>query len=145
MWNRTSFVTKNLSLRISLLAVLSMATLLFAALLVMFFYSKKSMREDALNRASQTLNGANVRIDNILLSVEETTGNIFYLLQPHLKNPDFVVAYSRKVMEVNPYVTGCAIAMKPGFYADRPDFMAVYQAYGRIPTHVAKPIGRHGC
>jgi len=127
MWKHTELVTKNLSLRISLLAVLAMAVLLFAALLVMFSYSRQTMKEDALSRASQTLDGASGKIDNILLSVEETTGNVYYMMLPYLNNPDSVDAYSRRIVDTNPYITGCAIAMRPGFYPDREEFMAYYR------------------
>ena len=126
MWKKTTFISKNLSLRISLLAVLSMAILLFAALLIMFSYSRQTMKEDALSRASHTLEGVNGKIDNILLSVEETTGNMYYMMLPYLNNRDSVTAYSRRIVEKNPYVTGCAIAMKPGYYADQNEFMAYF-------------------
>ena len=126
MWKHFAVISKNLSLRISLLAFLSMAVLLFAALLIMFSYSRETMKEDALSGASHTLDGANGKIDNILLSVEETAGNMYYMMLPYLNNRDSVAAYSRRIVEKNPYVTGCAIAMKPGFYADQEKYMAYF-------------------
>ena len=126
MWKHFAVISKNLSLRISLLAFLSMAVLLFAALLIMFSYSRETMKEDALSRASHTLDGANGKIDNILLSVEETAGNMYYMMLPYLNNRDSVAAYSRRIVEKNPYVTGCAIAMKPYFFPGKKLFMAYY-------------------
>ena len=107
-----------------------MNLLLMATLFVMFFYSRKVMREDALQRASQTLEGAMVNVDNILLSVEETTGNMYYQLLPQLNNPDTMYTYCRMMVETNPYATGCAIAFKPGYYENRDTFMVYYHRTG---------------
>ena len=98
MWKRTTLVSNNLSLRVSLLAVLSMAILLLVALFVMFFASRRSMEDDALQKAQQALDAANVNIDNILLSVEETAGNIYFMMAPHLNNPDSLAIYCRKMV-----------------------------------------------
>jgi len=117
---------KNLSLRLSLRVVAAMNILLMVTLFAMFFYSRKVMKEDALQRASQTLEGAMAKVDNILLSVEETAGNMFFDMQPHLNDPDALYDYSRRIVETNPYITGCAIALKPGFYEGRESFMAYY-------------------
>lgn len=112
----TAFYRKNLSLRLSLRVVSAVNLLLMAALFTMFVYSRKVMKEDALSKASLTLEGAMAKVDNILLNVEETTGNIYYNIQPQLSNPDTINVYSRNIVENNPYVTGCTIAFKPGFY-----------------------------
>lgn len=117
---------KNLSLRLSLRVVAAMNILLMVTLFAMFFYSRKVIKEDTLQRASQTLEGAMTKIDNILLSVEETTGNMYFDMQPHLNNPDAMYEYSRRIVETCPYITGCAIAFKPGFYEGRESFMAYY-------------------
>ncbi len=127
-----TFYRKHLSLRLSLRVASAVSLLLMLTLLVMFFYSRRVMKEDALQRASQTLEGAMVRIDNILLSVEETAGNMYYQLRPLLNNPDTIRAYCRMVVETNPYATGCVIALKPGYYADRDTFMVYYHRTGSV-------------
>ena len=122
----TKFYRRNLPLRLSLRVVVAMNLLLMATLFVMFFYSRKVMREDALQRASQTLEGAMVKVDNILLSVEETTGNVFFDMLFQINNPEMMYTYSRRIVETNPYITSCAIAFKPGFYKDHETFLAYY-------------------
>lgn len=104
----------------------AVSLLLMLTLLVMFFYSRRVMKEDALQRASQTLEGAMVRIDNVLLSVEESTGNMFFQLLPHLNDSNAIYDYCRMVVETNPYATGCAIAFKPGYFEDRDTFLIYY-------------------
>ena len=86
-----------------------MGLLLAVTLTVMFIVSRKAMKEDALHRASQTLEGAMVEVDNILLSVEETTGNMYYHMLPQLNKPGAAYEYSRKIVEINPYIVDCQI------------------------------------
>ena len=101
-----------------------MALLLMASLIVMLYYSRKAVKDETLQMASQTLEGAVLRIDNLLLSVEQTAGNYYFSLLPHLNRPDMVLDYSRKLVETNPYVSGCSIAFKPNYYQNHEYFMA---------------------
>ena len=114
---------KTLSLRISLKVVPAMAILLLGSLLAMLYYSRSTVKQEALQKASQTLEGTVQRIDNLLLSVEQSTGNILINLFPHLDNPDMMPTYSRLIVETNPYINGCSIAFKEGFYKGRKHFM----------------------
>lgn len=117
-------IRKTLSVRISLMVVSAMTILLMASLVVMFYYSRKAVKEEAVQMAQQTLDGMVTTIDNILLSVEQTTGNLYFNLLPHLDKPDLYYTHVRRLVESNPYVTGCAIAMKENYFPDRQYFMA---------------------
>ena len=124
MLRLTKLINRTLSARLSLMIVLAMGILLIASMSVMLYHSRKTVKEEAIQKSSQTLDGAIQRIDNVLLSVEQATGNIYFNLLPHLNNPEAMFNYSRMLVEANPYVAGCAIALEPGFYKDRPNFMA---------------------
>ena len=142
------FIYKTLSVRLSLMVVGAMAILLMASLVVMFHYSRKVVKEEALQKASQTLNGTVYQIDNILLSVEQSTGNIFFALLPQLNNPEMMHTYSRKLVESNPYIAGCAIAFKENYYKDRRYFMSYFyrtedgsMSYSKSPVIQADTYG----
>ena len=124
MLRLSKIINKTLSIRLSLMVVSSMALLLMASLIVMLYYSRKAVKDETLQMASQTLEGAVLRIDNLLLSVEQTAGNYYFSLLPHLNRPDMVLDYSRKLVETNPYVSGCSIAFKPNYYQNHEYFMA---------------------
>jgi methyl-accepting chemotaxis protein len=118
----TAKIKRDLPLRISLMIVLAMALLLTVTLLIMLRYSRKSLKEDALSRATTALDRANNNIDNILLSVEETVGNIYFNMK--YDKPERMYTYTYKIVETNPYITGCAIAFKPGYFKGHDEFMA---------------------
>jgi len=88
----------------------------------MLRYSRHAIKDDALNRATITLDRATNNIDNILLSIEETTGNIYFNMK--FDDPERMYTYARKIVENNPYVSGCAIAFKPGHFKGYDHFIA---------------------
>ena len=52
--------------------------LLVVALGVLAYFSHKALRQEGVRNAAQTLEGTMQHIDNILLSVEQATGNVYY-------------------------------------------------------------------
>ena len=123
-------INRTLSVRLSLIVVFSMAILLMASLTAMLHYSRKAIKEEALQKASQTLEGTVQRIDNILLSVEQSMGNIYFNMLPFLNQPDMMFTCCRELVEANPHVVGCAIAFRPNYYPDRELFMAYIHRNG---------------
>lgn len=110
-------LTKTLSLRLSVIIVGATALLLLASLGVMFYFSRKALKQEALQNAEQTLEGTVQHIDNILLSVEQATGNIYFSLLYHLNNPEALNIYCQRLVASNPYITNCTIKQTTGLEA----------------------------
>ena len=106
--------------------VLAMSFLLLASMVCMLYFSRKAVKEEALMNATQTMDGTIARIDNVLLSAEQTAGNFCFMMYPHLNEPEMMNKFSRELVESNPFVIGCAIAFEPGFYEEGKEFMAYY-------------------
>lgn len=110
--------------RLNLLIVGQTLLLLALSLGILFCFSHKALKQEALRDAEHTLEGTAQSIDNILLSVEQSTGNIYYDLLAHVNDSSRMFTYCRKLIESNPNVVGCAIAYKPGYFPDKELFMA---------------------
>lgn len=134
------FINKTLSVRLSLMVVSAMAILLMASLVVMLHFSRKAVKEEALQKASQTLAGTIYRMDNILLSVEQATGNIYFNILPNLNQPDKIYASCSKVVESNRFVVGCAIAFKPYYFKDQELFATYFHHTGSGLNASESPI-----
>ena len=126
MLKTIKIIPKSLSVRISLMAVLAIATLLSAALFIMLHFVRKTVKEEALQKANQTLEGTVRQIDNILLSAEQSAGNIYWDMLFHLNQPERMQLYSRKVVETNPNIVGCAIAFEPYYYKEHGEYFITY-------------------
>jgi HAMP domain-containing protein len=108
-----------------------MAILLMAALTVMLHFSRKAVKEEALQKATQTLEATTQRLDNMLLSTEQAAGNFYFSMMPYINQPEMIHLYCRKVVESNPMFDGCAIAFVPGYFNAGEDFIAYYHREDR--------------
>lgn len=122
-----TIIKKTLSVRIGLMVVSAMALLLMASMIVMLHYSRKVIKEEATQKALQALDGMVHNIDNIMLSVEQTTGNIYFSMMPDMDKPDMMYTYARKLVEINPYVAGCAIAFEKDHFKGHQQFYYVHR------------------
>lgn len=82
----------------------------------MFSFSHRVLKKEAVNGAWKTLDVTMLQIDNILQSVEETTENVYEDLRQHLDQSERMYTYSRRIVECNPYIDGCAIVFRPDYY-----------------------------
>ncbi len=104
------------SIRLNVMVICETVVLLSLALGVLLYFSHRALRQEAIHDAEETLDATVQHIDNILLSIEQTTENVYADLVQHIDDPDRMLTYSRKIVESNPYVNGCAIVFRPYFY-----------------------------
>ena len=110
--------------RLNIQIVVEALLLLSVMLGILAYFSHRALRQEAMLDAEQTLEGTVQSIDNILLGVEQATGNVYYDLLQHLDDPDRMYTYSRNLVESNPNIVGCTICFKPGYYPGKDLFMA---------------------
>lgn len=89
----------------------ALAVLLMAALLIMFSYSRKAVKEEVLQEGAQTLEATMLNIDNVFLSVEQSVGNIYWKIINHADQPDKIEEYRRRLVENNRFIADCTIVM----------------------------------
>lgn len=123
-------INKTLSVRLSLMVVFELTLLLFVALGVMFIFARKMLKDEAMRNAEQTLEATVQHIDNILLSIEQSTGNVYWDVLGKLKDQERMYDYCETIVESNPYIVGCAIALEPSFNDDHQPFMAYVHREG---------------
>jgi len=104
--------------------------LLFISLAVMLYFSREALMDEAKHDVELTLEGTMEHIDNVLMSVERSTYNIYMDLQAHLDKPERMLTYSQKIVETNPLVVGCAIVFRPGYYPGKDLYMAYMHRKG---------------
>jgi methyl-accepting chemotaxis protein/sigma-B regulation protein RsbU (phosphoserine phosphatase) len=123
-------ITRNLSLKLSLAVVAEIALLLMVSLGVILYFSRRALKNETMHHAGQRLEGTVQHIDNILLSVEQSAGNIYCDLIQHLDEPEVMESYCRIAVQSNPYIVGCAIVFKPHYFPGRNLFMAYVHCKG---------------
>ncbi|MBR4897882.1 MAG: Cache 3/Cache 2 fusion domain-containing protein [Prevotella sp.] len=104
------------SIRLNTMVVLEIVMLLVVSLGVLFFFTRKALVEESKMDAEQRLEGTVQHVDNILMTVEQTTGNVYYRLLEQIDQPERMSFFCRKLVESNANIEGCAIAFKPNYY-----------------------------
>jgi methyl-accepting chemotaxis protein/sigma-B regulation protein RsbU (phosphoserine phosphatase) len=101
-----NYISQTLSFRLSLRVIAALATLLIVALLIMFYFSRKAVKEEALSHAAQSLEATVNRIDNVLYNVEQATGNMYWRMTNYIHQPEKMEVYAQRLVEDNPYIIG---------------------------------------
>lgn len=117
---------KSLSTMLSVWIVLFAAVIFLASLGYLFYESRRAVREEAVNRATQVLDNTVQRVTNILQRVETATINTAWLPIRHLDAPDSMFVYSRRILENNPDLNGCSIAFEPYYFKDRGKYFSAF-------------------
>jgi signal transduction histidine kinase len=99
-----------------------------ASLGFMYIRSRNYVRDDALQRATKVLDNTTLRMTEILTEVEIATTNTEWLVRTH-QDPDSVVKYSRRIVELNPRFNGCSIAFEPNFFPDKGLYYSIYSGH----------------
>lgn len=137
----TNWVFSPPSIRLNTMVVLEIFLLLLLSLGTLFYYARTSLVNESKMDAEQRLEGTVQQVDNILLEIEQSTGNFYHDLVHHLDQPERMMSYCRKLMECTPDIDGCMIAFKPGYYPD-----SLFMAYVRrdeIKSLVSSPNFGH--
>ena len=118
---RFAFFRQSLSSRLSALVVVFSTLVFLAALGFMFLQARRTVQQEAINRATQVLEKTEQRVDGILGRVEIAANHLERMVLNNLESPDSMFVLSRSILEINPVLNGCSIAFEPYYF----------QQYGR--------------
>ena len=127
---------RSLSSKLSVWIVLFAGLIFIAALAVFFNESRKAVKLEAINHATQTLDNTVQRVNTILTKVKVATDNTDWLITRHLDAPDSMFVYSRRILENNPDLNGCSISFEPFYFSQKGLYFSAYSLNmnGRIET-----------
>ena len=132
----SSYIRHSLSKRLSLLIVLIATIIFVAALGFMFVESRKAVRQEAINSATETLDNTVLRVNSLLDRVVIATDNFEWLPARHLNTPDSMFVYSERILKCNPDLNGCSISFEPDLFKEKGRYFSAYSYnnHGNIET-----------
>ena len=120
-----SYIRQRLSLRLGLLIVL-IITVVFSLLFdYLFFRCKRFVQNTAIERATQLLDNTAEHINGIMDETELVT-NFMAATTPRHLNPDSLLAFTRRTVQENSFLTGFAISMEPDFFPEMGRYFSAY-------------------
>lgn len=117
---------KTINVRLTVWVVSFVGILFVTTLSIMFHFSRVAVEEEALAKASLTVDETVLQIDNVLRKAEVVADNMIWNIEHHLDSPDSMEVYSRQIMRDNPAITGCVIGMSPFFFNEKQKHFMTY-------------------
>ena len=102
------------------------SVLFVTSLFIMFHHARKSIYQEAMEKARQTLRTTELRIDNTLSEVETATRSLHWTIEKRLNRPEIMDSLCRTLLKENPQVQSCVIAFEPGVYPKYGIYHEVY-------------------
>ena len=131
----TKQIKQSLPLRLSL-SILAFTVIIFMITIgIIFVRTRHFVRQTATEQATQILNNTAQRITGLMGQVEVATDNSGWLVLRKLQ-PDSIMSFSHRILELNPDVDGCSISFEPNFFTDQGKYFSVYSSNenGHIET-----------
>lgn len=128
-------IRQSLSLRLSLWILGFVVVIFIITIGFLYQRTRESVRQTAIEQATQILNNNLQNLVGILNEIEVATNNTDWLVMQNLQ-PDSLFALSRHILEVNPNLYGCSIAFIPDFFEDQGKYFSAYSSNdnGHIET-----------
>lgn len=128
--NIITYIRQSLAARLSIWVIVSVVVLFMTALGILFHYSRIAVKEEAEAKATQTLEGSLLHVENTLHEVEVAANNMKWLVEQHLSTPDSMFTLSRSILENYPNLYGCSIAFEPNYYPEKGRYFSAYSYNG---------------
>ena len=128
-------IKQSLPLRLSL-SILAFTVIIFMITIgIIFVRTRHFVRQTATEQATQILNNTAQGIMGLMGQVEVATDNSEWLVI-RKQHPDSIMAFSRRILELNPDVDGCSISFEPNYFPDQGKYFSVYSSNenGHIET-----------
>ncbi len=119
-------ICRSLSTRLSLWVAVIATAIFVIVYSLAFSEMREVVKEEALRKASKSLESTVLHIDNTLHSVEVASTNMLYNIEHHLDQPDMMFELSRQVLTDNPILTGCSISFDPFYYKSKGRYFSAY-------------------
>ena len=125
MTNPVSYISQSLTKRIGGGTLLGVLVIFVVAIVLLFIQSRAMIRQEAFGRAERILENTNRRVEACLDEVEVATQIFRWLVQANMQ-PDSLLEYSRRIVELNPNVNSCSITTEPYFFPQLGRYFSAY-------------------
>lgn len=122
--------------------VLLVSALVFLLAFYSFFkMASNDVKRDANHHAHSELNNTIQQIDEVLNSVEIAIENSAWMVPYRLQSPEFMYGITKQILLNNNFISGCAIAFEPNYYASEGHFFSPYSYRDSLGVIQTKQLG----
>ena len=101
-------------------AIVAVTAALFVAISAFVAFSTSKMMENEARTTVQNVVKATIgRIDRLTASIESAVENYAWIVEEHLKDPDYMFKITGELVQNNPLIVGSTIAFEPNFFPSK--------------------------
>ena len=89
------------------------------AILLLLHFSRQYIRQNAMNRAIESLERVMNNADSRIHKAEAAADSLLLLIEQHLDEPDLMFDLSCQLLENHPDLKGCSISFEPYFFKQK--------------------------
>ncbi len=118
-------IRQSLSLKLSISILLMTVPVFIVSLGILFVQSRRQIKREAVEHATSALHTSVQRVRRYLNTVETATNANDWLVIENLQ-PDSLLAYSRRIVQLNANVSGCSITTEPYLFSKYGKYFSAY-------------------
>lgn len=118
-------IRKSFSAKLSLGLLLLAVPIFLLSLGVLFTQSRHMIRVAAVGRANSVLSVTTERIGRYLMTIETATNSSCWLVERSFE-PDSILAFTNRIVRLNPHVDGCSISAEPDMFPSEGRHFSAY-------------------
>ena len=120
------YIRRKISVRVSLWVVIFAALIFVVALWFLFFQARETVRKEAINRATLTLDKTEMSVAAILNRVEVATKMTEWLVMRYVDRDDSMFVFSQGILRNNPDLFSCSIAFEPNHFKEHGRYFSAF-------------------
>ena len=114
------------STKLSFYILLVVALIFVSGFVWNYRTSRNFVADEAVERVRASLDGAVIKIDNVLNSVETAVKNMSWVVVENRYDADKMYKITNMMLVDNPFIIGCAVAFEPGYFKTEGHFFSPY-------------------
>lgn len=118
-------IRKSFSAKLSLGLLLLAVPIFLLSLGVLFTQSRHMIRVAAVGRANSVLSVTTERIGRYLMTIETATNSSCWLVERSFE-PDSILAFTNRIVRLNPHVDGCSVSAEPDMFPSEGRHFSAY-------------------
>lgn len=137
MWNR---IERSFSAKLSFYVISSIILLSTISFLIFRYHANRSLERNAHEKIQNMAERADLRVTALLNSVEKIPENMQWIITDYINIPDSLFNITRKIVQNNTEIFGCAIAFEPYYFKSKGHYFAPY-SYMKGDSVVTTQVG----
>ncbi|WP_036929536.1 SpoIIE family protein phosphatase [Prevotella sp. MA2016] len=132
---------RTLYARITMWIMLTVLVVFVVITYMVTYFGAKGVLLGSTENAKSRMEITNQRINNVMQSVEVAVFNTIPEVEMSLRKPDDMYRIVRRLLEINPYIVGSAVAFEPYYYKEKGEQFSPY-AYRGVGNNIyTKQLG----